>query len=130
MIASYALITRRAVIVLDPTLKLTEVDLGYRAFLVAYSGKIANRLMKKKGWTVTRALNYVKSKFLFDQEIYDTMQEIVHNEDVMIVLNRNPTITFGSIITMKIRNIKPDPDDYTLSIPSSILPGQSGSFLS
>lgn len=86
--------------------------------------------MKKKGWTVTRALNYVKSKFLFDQEIYDTMQEIVHSEDVMIVLNRNPTITFGSIITMKIRDIKPDPDDYTLSIPSSILPGQSGSFLS
>lgn len=69
---------------------MDQVSLGYKAFLLGYAGKIANKLMKRKGWTVTRAINYLKSKFLFDQEIYDIMQEIVHTEDIMIVLNRNP----------------------------------------
>jgi hypothetical protein len=34
------------------------------------------------------------------------------------------TITFGSILLMKIRKVKMDADDYTLAIPSAILPGQ------
>ena len=33
------------------------------------------------------------------------------------------TITFGSILQMKIRRIKTDSNDMTLSIPSAILPG-------
>lgn len=33
------------------------------------------------------------------------------------------TITFGSILKMKIRNVKTDSQDYTLAIPSGILPG-------
>lgn len=33
------------------------------------------------------------------------------------------TITFGSILKMNIRNVKADPSDYSLSIPSGILPG-------
>ena len=34
------------------------------------------------------------------------------------------TITFGSILLMKIRRIKKDANDVTLAIPSAILPGQ------
>lgn len=34
------------------------------------------------------------------------------------------TITFGSILLMKIRKVKIDSDDVTLAIPSAILPGQ------
>lgn len=77
-------------IVLDVSLKLNEVDLSYKAFLLAYSGKIVKKLIKKYRWTITRALNYVKSKFQFDQEIYDIMREIVHEEEIQIILNRNP----------------------------------------
>nr|DAR07855.1 MAG TPA: hypothetical protein [Caudoviricetes sp.] len=35
----------------------------------------------------------------------------------------NKTITYGSILKMKIRRVKNDPDDLTLSLPSAILPG-------
>nr|DAR89249.1 MAG TPA: hypothetical protein [Caudoviricetes sp.] len=34
------------------------------------------------------------------------------------------TITFGSILEMRIRKVKKDPYDLTLSLPSAILPGQ------
>ena len=33
------------------------------------------------------------------------------------------TITFGSILLMKIRKVKKDSDDLTLAVPSAILPG-------
>ena len=33
------------------------------------------------------------------------------------------TITYGSILEMRIRKVKEDADDWTLSIPSAILPG-------
>ena len=82
--------TLRAVIVLDCSLKMDEVDLSYKGFLIAYSGLIVKKLRKKYGWTITRALNYLKSKFIFDQEIYDIMQEIVTESRVDIILNRNP----------------------------------------
>lgn len=38
------------------------------------------------------------------------------------------TITFGSILCMKIRKVKRDSDDMTLSIPSAILPGLNADF--
>lgn len=51
------------------------------------------------------------------------MKDIIEEEKPEVILNRNPTITFGSILLMKIRKIKPDSDDMTLAIPSAILPG-------
>ena len=115
--------TLRAVIILDPTLKLDEVDISYKGFLIAYSSHIVKKLRQKHGWTITRSLNYLRSIFRFDQEIFDIMMESVTENRMEIILNRNPTICFGSILLMKIRKVKKDPDDQTLSIPSSILPG-------
>jgi hypothetical protein len=38
------------------------------------------------------------------------------------------TITFGSILKMKIRDVKKDSSDYSLAIPSAILPGLNADF--
>jgi DNA-directed RNA polymerase beta' subunit len=113
----------RNVIVLDPTLKMNEVDMSYKSFIVKFSGKIIKKIIKDKGWTITKAHNYLKSKFQYDEYIAGLMEEIIRESDIRIILNRNPTITFGSILFMKIRNIKKDADDMTLAIPSAILPG-------
>ena len=113
----------RNVIVLDPTLKIDEIDVSYKSFIVAFSGQLIKKLRKKYGWTITRAHNYLKSKFMFDEEIYNMMNDIVKERSLKLILNRNPTITLGSILLMKIRKVKSDPNDVTLSIPSAILPG-------
>lgn len=99
----------------------------YEAFLVQYSGEIKKRICKDKGWTITKATNYLASKFTYDEYIYSIMCDIV-NDGVMIILNRNPTITYGSILMMKVRKVKQDPNDLSLSIPSAILPGLNADF--
>lgn len=118
----------RSVIVLDPTLKIDEVDMPYKAFIEQYKGSIIKRIIRDKGWTITRATNYVASKFMYDDYIYSIMCDIVREDQPKIILNRNPTITFGSILLMKIRKVKRDSDDVTLAIPSAILPGLNADF--
>lgn len=118
----------RSVIVLDPTLKIDEVDMPYKAFIEQYKGSIIKRIIRDKGWTITRATNYVASKFMYDDYIYSIMCDIVREDQPKIILNRNPTITFGSILLMKIRKVKKDSDDVTLAIPSAILPGLNADF--
>lgn len=113
----------RNVIVLDPTLKIDEVDFAYKSFIIEFSGLIIKRIVRDKGWTIVRASNYLKSKFKYDDYIYSIIQDIVKEEEPKIIINRNPTLNVGSILLMKIRKVKPDAEDYTLSIPSAILPG-------
>lgn len=113
----------RSVIILDPTLKLDEVDVPYKTFAKAYSGLIVKRLVRERGWSSTKAFNYIEQNFKFNEDVYHIIEQIVAEEEIPIVINRNPTITYGSILKMKIRRVKNDPDDLTLSLPSAILPG-------
>lgn len=118
----------RNVIVLDPTLKIDEVDMSYKSFIKLFSGRLVKQLIRDKGWTITKAHNFLQSKFMYDEYIHSLMTRIIEETEPKIVLNRNPTITFGSILQMKIRRIKPDSDDMTLAIPSAILPGLNADF--
>lgn len=118
----------RQVIVLDPTLKIDEIDMSYKAFIEQYKGLILNKIIDDKGWTITKASNFLASKFNFDEYVYSIMQRVIDEEHPRLILNRNPTITYGSILEMKIRKIKPDADDWTLAIPSAILPGLNADF--
>ena len=113
----------RQVIVLDPSLKIDEVDLSYKAFIEQYKGLILRKIIEDRGWTITKATNFLASKFNFDQYVYDIMMMVIHEDKPRLILNRNPTITYGSILEMRIRKVKEDADDWTLSIPSAILPG-------
>ncbi len=118
----------RNVIVLDPTLKIDEVDMSYKSFIIEFSGKIIRRIIKDRGWTITRAHNFLKSKFQYDPYIASLIEKIIEEEEPKIIIQRNPTITFGSILLMKIRKIKKDSRDMTLAIPSAILPGLNADF--
>lgn len=114
----------RNVIVLDPTLKIDEVDFAYKSFIIEFGGLIIKRIVRDKGWTIVKASNFLKSKFKYDDYIYSIIQDIVREDEPMVIINRNPTLNVGSILLMKIRKVKKDAEDYTLSIPSAILPGQ------
>jgi len=118
----------RSVIVLDSSLKMDEVDVPYKQFIEIYKGNILRRIIKDKGWTITRAQNFLASKFNFDPYVYDIMCRVIKEDAPQIIINRNPTITFGSILLMRIRKVKKDSDDYSLAIPSAILPGQKAAY--
>jgi hypothetical protein len=118
----------RSVIVLDPTLKMDEVDIPYKSFIVMYNGLIVRELMNRYGWSITKSYNYVKEKFTYDEDIYDIICHIIRTQKPAIILNRNPTINWGSILKMRIRQVKPDSNDLTLAIPSAILAGLNADF--
>ena len=82
----------RNVIVLDPSLKLDSVDISYKSFAIMFSGLIIRRLIKERGWTITKSYNYLKSRFEYDADVYDIMCRIVEEEKLKIILNRNPGI--------------------------------------
>lgn len=115
----------RNVIILDTTLGIDQVDMCYKSFIKLFSGPLIKRIVRDKGWTITRATNFIQSKFEFDEYIHRIMMEYIKEEEPRIILNRNPTITYGSILLMRIRSIT---EHVTLSIPSSILPGLNADF--
>jgi hypothetical protein len=63
-----------------------------------------------------------------DDYVYKIMMDVINEEHPKIIINRNPTITFGSILMMNIRKVKKDPNDVCLAIPSAILPGLNADF--
>ena len=72
---------------------------------------------------LSKAHEIWKRASTFDPKVYDIMMTIVENEDVRILINRNPTLNFYSMLLMKVRKIKRDGRDFALSVPLSILPG-------
>lgn len=79
----------RSVIVLDPTLKIDEVDIPYKAFIEQYKGSIIKRIIRDKGWTITKATNYLASKFNGSKYIYKIMDQIIEEENCHIILRIN-----------------------------------------
>ena len=53
---------------------------------------------------------------------------IVDKEHPKIIINRNPTLNYYSMLLMDIRSIKSDVSDFTLSVPLSVLPGLNADF--
>ena len=56
------------------------------------------------------------------------MKKMIIEEDIAILLNRNPTISYGSIIYLKVAGIKHDYDDLTMSIHNGILSLLAGDY--
>lgn len=117
----------RNVIVLDPTLKMDQVDVAYKSFLVQYNNNIVREIMLDKGWSLIKSYNFLKSKFEYDDYVYSIMCRLV-DRGVKFIIQRNPTLTYGSILLMTIRKVKPDSNDLSLSIPSAILPSLNADF--
>ena len=82
----------RSVIVLDPTLKINEVDMPYKAFIEQFKEHILRYIIQDKDWTITKAMNYLSSKFNYDPYVHSVMQRIVHENECYMIINRNPKL--------------------------------------
>lgn len=115
--------TSRNVIIPDPTLHDNEVDLSYNTFLELYKYKIIYYIMKLYDTTLGKAHAMWRNAIKFDENVYNIMTYILEHEDPHLVINRNPTLNYYSMLLMSIRSIKRDGNDYCLSVPMAILPG-------
>ena len=110
------------VIIPDPTLKDREIDISYHTFLELYKYKIIYYLMRLDDISLSKAYDIWKNAFKFDEKVYAIMMYIVEHDDVRVLINRNPTLNYYSMLLMNIRKVKYDANDFCLSVPLSIRP--------
>ena len=79
-------------------------------------------LMRMEGLNLTAACNaWSKAAMDFSPKVYEIMNYYLKHGKPRCLVNRNPTINFGSIIYTKIKSIKPDYDDLTMNLSAQVL---------
>ena len=116
----------RAVITLDPSLNIDEVDLPYNMLVIVYQFKIAHMLAKRLNMTLEQACLHVKT-YTNSPEVVACMDEIIGNGAWCVIL-REPTNNLASICLCKIRRYKLDENDDTMSITIECLAGLNADF--
>ena len=121
--------TSRNVICPDHTLHDNEVDMSYHTFLEVYKDLIIRYLINTENQTLNQAYyQWNAAKIRFSAKVYEIMNYIVEREQPMLLLNRNPTLNYYSMLLLTVRKVKSDFNDYTLSVPLAILPGLNADF--
>lgn len=109
--------------------KINEIVVPYKTFLELFKFEIINVLKKLKKISFKEAETiHFRSTLQFDEEVYDIMKKMIQDNDVEVLLNRNPTINIGSILCLKIIDVKHDFNDLTMSIHNSILTLLAGDY--
>lgn len=109
--------------------KIDELEVPYLTFLELYKFEIINILKNTENVSLKAAekiwFNATKE---FDKKIYLIMEKMIKDNEVGVLLNRNPTIAYGSILYLKISKIKRDYSDVTMSLSNSILTCLAGDY--
>lgn len=121
--------TGRAVITLDTQLRIDQVRLPYTFLVEILQQSIINILHKSYHITYADAYKawYKASMKRLDPTICEIINSIIKNSGrgIPVLINRNPTINYGSIVQMFCVGIN---DNYTMSIPYGILTGLAADF--
>ena len=113
----------RNVIIPDPELKSDEVVLGYLTFLELYRHEIVANLVRMLDCSYEFATEeWSRATRVFNPRIYEVMGYIINKHKPKVVINRNPTINYGSLVCMTVKSVRHGlDDDYTMAIPISSL---------
>lgn len=114
--------TSRNVIIPLSGYKMNQIELPYLGFLELYKPEIINLLIKMSNITISEALQiWNRATEVFDKKVYEIMKFMIAKGNIYVGINRNPTIEYGSILTMQVVNVYPDIDDYCMAIPLNVL---------
>jgi len=111
--------------------KLDEVAMPYKTFGELYKFQLINLISTVKGINYNEATKFwEKGMLAFNSELYNYMMELVNKTKggCTFLLNRNPTISLGSFLYLKIAFVKKDYSDLTLGISNNLLSALSGDY--
>ena len=122
--------TSRNVITADPSLRIDEVKLPYSALLELLQPNIINILTKTYNISYTDAYKrWYAANLKKDKGIINIIRSIIHNSTdnhrgLPVLINRNPTICYGSILQMYVVDLSDTGDkfEYVMQLPLQILP--------
>lgn len=101
-----------------------EIAIPYLTALELYKPLLMNVLTKVNRITYERAESMLrKAKYRYDPIVYSAMMLMVRRSKrgLRLIINRNPTLSDGSVMCMKVVEIKSDIHDLTMAIPLRVL---------
>lgn len=119
---------------LGPGHEQDEVEVPYLAFLELYRFQLTNLLARMHGVSLARANElWHEAQTKFDRSMYAAMKELIKRgspdgRGLPALINRNPTIAFGSILQVRIVDVKKSVSDYTMSVHNGILRLMGGDY--
>jgi DNA-directed RNA polymerase beta' subunit len=121
--------TSRTVIVpLEYGHDIDEVHIPYLSALELFKFHIMNVLVRTQGLSQVEALReWTKASTKFSRRIYEIIKSFVEAGSTVLI-NRNPSISIGSILFMRLTHVKEDITDLTMSLPNNILKLIGGDF--
>lgn len=121
--------TARNVIIPDPTLRTDHVVVGYKCFMELYKHELISIVSKTRNITENEAnLLWSNAMIRFSKVFYNAIKHILRTMDPCIILSRNPTINYGSILCMDIIDVTPSISSYAMKLPIQILTGLNADF--
>lgn len=112
--------TSRDVIVPDKTLKIDEVSLPYVSLVELLQQTIINLLQKIYNLSCNDAYNiWYNAQSSPDNRVVSIIENLLKKRKVHVLINRNPTISYGSMLQMDVVKMT---YSYTMGLNSNILP--------
>lgn len=109
--------------------KLDELVLPYLTFLELFKFEIINVLTRVKNIDMIEANKIVFDAAInFNEDVYLIMKKMISDEEIGVLLNRNPTIALGSILYLRVAGVKHNNFDNTMSVNNTILTLLNGDY--
>lgn len=102
-ISGRAAFTARTVIVPDPTLKMDELSLPYFALVILMEQVIVNIIQKSYNCTYAQAYKiWYLATLEVDERVLSIINNLIKADKVKVLINRNPSIFYQSIVFKKV----------------------------
>ena len=101
--------------------KMCEIELPYQTFLELWRFELIHILMETEGLTIKEAEERLfKASVAYDDKIWMIMNKVCQDENVYVLFGRNPSINFGSVLSLRVRGVKQNIEDMTASASNLI----------
>ena len=125
-ISGRAAFTARTVIVPNPKLKMDELTLPYFALVILLEQVIINILQKSYNTTYSQAYKmWYLATLDVDERILSLINNLIKADKVKVLINRNPTISYQSIVFKRVVGCTLD---FTMGTDLYILDGLGADF--
>jgi hypothetical protein len=129
----YNFTSRMIIIAGSGILRANEIILSYIAFLELFRYELIVLNARLRDITYAESQNmWHRAKTLFDPTFYALAESMIRDPKnipyICLVINRNPSINFGSFNTAIVAGIKPDINDKTMTINTRIIKTMNADF--
>lgn len=110
-------------------IKIDELSVPYLTFMELYKFEIIGAIKEIENISYKEAeLEWYNATLKLNEKIYLIIRKMISENEIGVLLNRNPTIAYGSIMYLRIVDVKHDINDVTMSLNSTILTLLAGDY--